>query len=262
MEYIDNLPAMDPMRSQKMTFVQLIVPAESSHRAVSYLGELGLLQFRDLNADKSPFQRTFVNQGKKMCRNVKKATVFQRSNTKSQSNVFCSSCYARRRGIGGIREMVKKYNLLHEHELIEMNHNIEKLRQTYNELLEFKMVLQKASGFLVSSKSHAVAEERELDDHVYSNDDYADTASLLEQEMRHEPSNQSGLRFISGIISKSKLLRFERMLFRATRGNMLFNQAPADEPILDPVTTEMVEKMVFVVFFSGEQAKTKTNENL
>ncbi|KAL7265225.1 hypothetical protein ACSBR1_003059 [Camellia fascicularis] len=141
-----------------------------------------------------------------------------------------------------------------------MNHNIEKLRQTYNELLEFKMVLQKASGFLVSSKSHAVAEERELDDHVFSNDDYADTASLLEQEMRHEPSNQSGLRFISGIISKSKLLRFERMLFRATRGNMLFNQAPADEPILDPVTTEMVEKMVFAVFFSGEQAKTKTTK--
>ncbi|CAL5389606.1 unnamed protein product [Camellia sinensis] len=155
-----------------------------------------------------------------------------------------------------------EYNLLHEHELIEMNHNIEKLRQTYNELLEFKMVLQKASGFLVSSKSHAVAEERELDDHVYCNDDYADTASLLEQEMRHEPSNQSGLRFISGIISKSKLLRFEQMLFHATRGNMLFNQAPADEPILDPVTTEMVEKMVFVVFFSGEQAKTKTNKNL
>ncbi|KAL7248257.1 hypothetical protein ACSBR2_003048 [Camellia fascicularis] len=62
MEYIDNLPAMDLMRSEKMTFVQLIVPAESSHRAVSYLGELGLLQFRELNADKSPFQRTFVNQ--------------------------------------------------------------------------------------------------------------------------------------------------------------------------------------------------------
>ncbi|KAL7248263.1 hypothetical protein ACSBR2_003054 [Camellia fascicularis] len=139
-----------------------------------------------------------------------------------------------------VRGWCGKYNLLHEHELIEMNHNIEKLRQTYNELLEFKMVLQKASGFPVSSKSHAVAEERELDDHVYSNDDYADTASLLEQEMRHEPSNQSGLRFISGIISKSKLLRFERMLFRATRGNMLFNQAPADEPILDPVTTEML----------------------
>ncbi|KAI8000659.1 V-type proton ATPase subunit a2 [Camellia lanceoleosa] len=57
-----------------------------------------------------------------------------------------------------------------------------------------------ASDFLVSSKSHAVKEEKELDDHVYSNDVYADTTSLLDQ----------------------------------------------------------VEKIVFVVFFLGKQAKTKT----
>ncbi|XLU45254.1 hypothetical protein S245_040068, partial [Arachis hypogaea] len=33
----------------------------------------------------------------------------------------------------------------HEHELIEMNSNSDKLRQSYNELLEFKIVLQKVS---------------------------------------------------------------------------------------------------------------------
>jgi hypothetical protein len=60
------------------------------------------------------------------------------------------------------------------------------------------------------------------------------------QEMRPGRSDQSGLRFISGIICKSKALKFERMLFRATRGNMLFNQAPADEEIMDPVSCEMV----------------------
>lgn len=60
------------------------------------------------------------------------------------------------------------------------------------------------------------------------------------QEMTPAPSDQSGLRFISGIICKSKVLRFERMLFRATRGNMLFNQAPADEQIIDPISYEMV----------------------
>lgn len=58
--------------------------------------------------------------------------------------------------------------------------------------------------------------------------------------MRPGRSDQSGLRFISGIICKSKALRFERMLFRATRGNMLFNHAPADEEIMDPVSYEMV----------------------
>lgn len=45
---IDNLPPMDLMRSEKMMLVQLIIPVESAHRAISYLGELGLLQFRDV----------------------------------------------------------------------------------------------------------------------------------------------------------------------------------------------------------------------
>lgn len=37
----------------------------------------------------------------------------------------------------------------HEAELLEMNSNSEKLRQTYNELLEFKLVLLKV--FVVNS---------------------------------------------------------------------------------------------------------------
>lgn len=67
--------------------------------------------------------------------------------------------------------------------------------------------------------------------------------------MRPGRSDQSGLRFISGIICKSKLLRFERMLFRATRGNMLFNQAPADEQIMDPLSTEMVLMSPYIKIF-------------
>ncbi|KAK6926840.1 V-type ATPase, V0 complex, 116kDa subunit family [Dillenia turbinata] len=82
---------------------------------------------------------------------------------------------------------------VHETELIEMNSNSEKLRQSYNELLEFRIELQAG------------------------------------------PQSPSGVRFISGIICKFKVLRFERMLFRATRGNMLFNKTPADEDIMDPI---------------------------
>jgi hypothetical protein len=36
----------------------------------------------------------------------------------------------------------------HEHELIEMNSNSDKLQQSYNELLEFKIVLQKVFLFI------------------------------------------------------------------------------------------------------------------
>eukprot|EP00257_Ricinus_communis_P011308 XP_002532256.2 V-type proton ATPase subunit a1 [Ricinus communis] len=251
--WLDNIPAMDLMRSEKMTFVQLIIPVESAHRAISYLGELGLLQFRDLNADKSPFQRTFVNQVKRCGEMSRKLRFFKDQINKA--GLLSSTLPVVEPDVE--LEELELQLAEHEHELMEMNSNGEKLQRSYNELLEFKMVLQKAVAFLVSSNSHAVAEDRELNENVYSNNDYGDTASLLEQELRSAPSNQSGLRFISGIIPRSKVLRFERMLFRATRGNMLFNQAPADEEIMDPVSAEMVEKTVFVVFFSGEQARTK-----
>ncbi|RVW56805.1 V-type proton ATPase subunit a1 [Vitis vinifera] len=59
MEFIDNLPPMDLMRSEKMTFVQLIIPVESAHRAVSYLGELGLLQFRDAEMEQRKAESEF-----------------------------------------------------------------------------------------------------------------------------------------------------------------------------------------------------------
>ncbi|XP_019412757.1 PREDICTED: V-type proton ATPase subunit a1-like [Lupinus angustifolius] len=249
---IDKFPSMDLMRSEKMTFVQLIIPVESAHRAMSYLGELGLLQFRDLNDEKSPFQRTFVTQVKRCAEMSRKLRFFKDQINKaslmtfppvSQPDIFFEDLEIQ------LDE--------HEHELIEMNSNSEKLRQSYNELLEFKIVLQKACVFLVSNHGHTVLEERELEENVYSNGGYVETPFLFEQEMRPGPSNQSGLRFICGIICKSKVVRFERMLFRATRGNMLFNQAPADELITDPISGEMIEKTVFVVFFSGEQARTK-----
>lgn len=254
MNYVDSLPEMDLMRSEKMTFVQLIIPVESAHRAITYLGELGLLQFRDLNADKSPFQRTFVNQVKRCAEMSRKLRFFKDQIHKAS---LASSIQA------GMQPDIELEELEiqlaeHEHELNEMNSNSEKLQHTFNELVEFKMVLEKAGDFLLSSKGHPVHEDRELDEHAYLNNDYSDSASLLELETQPGPSsNQSGLRFISGIISKSKVLRFERILFRATRGNMLFNQSTADDPIMDPLSTEMVEKTVFVVFFSGEQAKTK-----
>ncbi|XP_074358588.1 V-type proton ATPase subunit a1-like isoform X1 [Apium graveolens] len=265
MNYGDTFPEMDLMRSEKMSFVQLIIPVESAHRAITYLGELGLLQFRDLNADKSPFQRTFVNQVKRCAEMSRKLRFFKDQILRAS---LPSSVHPGMRPDIELEELevcsVVHICLLthiqlaeHEYELNEMNSNSEKLQNSFNELVEYKIVLEKAGDFLVSSKGHLVDEDRELDEHAYLNNDYSDATSLLELELQPEPSSLTGLRFISGIISQSKVMRFERILFRATRGNILFNQSPADDPIMDPLSTDMVEKTVFVVFFSGEQAKSK-----
>jgi V-type ATPase 116kDa subunit family len=64
-----------------------------------------------------------------------------------------------------------------------------------------------------------------------------------------ETSNGAGLRFVCGIISSSKEMMFERMLFRATRGNMFFNRSPAGELVTDPISGDQV--FVLFCFLSG-----------
>ena len=61
---------------------------------------------------------------------------------------------------------------------------------------------------------------------------------------------------MAGTILEDKLNAFERLLFRATRGNMFLKNASVGS-VVDPTTTEKVEKAVFVVFFAGERARSK-----
>lgn len=64
------------------------------------------------------------------------------------------------------------------------------------------------------------------------------------------------LGFVAGTIPEDKLNAFERLLFRATRGNMFLKWSSVGA-VVDPTTTEKVEKAVFVVFFAGERARSK-----
>ena len=55
-----------------------------------------------------------------------------------------------------------------------------------------------------------------------------------------DPSKQVKLGFLSGLLPKHKAMPFERILFRATRGNMLLRQESVDETVTDPQTGEKV----------------------
>jgi V-type H+-transporting ATPase subunit a len=49
-------------RSEEMALCQLFLQSEAAYSCVSELGELGLVQFRDLNSETNAFQRKFVNE--------------------------------------------------------------------------------------------------------------------------------------------------------------------------------------------------------
>lgn len=49
-------------RSELMSLCQMFIQSESAYDSINELGELGLVQFRDLNPNVNAFQRKFVNE--------------------------------------------------------------------------------------------------------------------------------------------------------------------------------------------------------
>ncbi|KAE8724678.1 V-type proton ATPase subunit a3 [Hibiscus syriacus] len=245
-------PPIDLFRSEAMQLVQLIIPMESAHLTASYLGDLGLLQFKDLNSEKSPFQRTYAAQIKRCGEMARKLRFFNEQMLKAG---FSTSTKPTTVTDINLDDLEVKLGEL-EAELVEMNANGEKLQRGYNELLEYKLVLQKAGEFFASARRSATSQQREMVSRQMG-DESIETPLLQEQEASTDLSKQVKLGFITGLVPREKSMAFERILFRATRGNVFLKQAPAEDPVTDPVSGEKMEKNVFVVSYSGERAKNK-----
>ncbi|GKE06659.1 V-type proton ATPase subunit A3-like protein, partial [Tanacetum coccineum] len=134
-----SVGTMDLMRSEPMQLARIIIPMESAHRTVSYLGDLGLFQFKDLNPGKSPFQKTFAAQIKRCGEMARKLRFFKDQMAKAGLLASSWSAYGSEFNFD---ELEVKLGEL-EGELIEMNANTGKLQRAHNELLEYKLVLQK-----------------------------------------------------------------------------------------------------------------------
>ena len=67
-------------------------------------------------------------------------------------------------------------------------------------------------------------------------------------------------RFVAGVINRERAPAFERLLWRACRGNVFFKQAEIENALYDPGTNDLVNKCVFIVFFQGEQLKIRVKK--
>ena len=68
------------------------------------------------------------------------------------------------------------------------------------------------------------------------------------------------LGFVAGVILRERLPAFEKMLWRACRGNVFLRVAEIEDPLEDPHTGDQVFKSVFVTFFQGEQLKSRVKK--
>ncbi|WVZ18377.1 hypothetical protein V8G54_005699 [Vigna mungo] len=229
-----SLPTMDLLQSEPMQIVRLLIPTESAYRSISYLGDLSLFQFKDVrllfssHCSSKHTPRLFKEE-------MTKAGVSPSTWPAGEDNVDLKSLE--------YLVIIFLFVLVKLEELepgLQINANNEKLKHAYNEPSEDKLVQKKdkktevqvvmpfliycfrLANFSIQQKiKNAVAHQKKLEFQITA-ERSIDSPLLLEQETT---TKQIKLGFISGLVSREKSVTYEKILFRATGGNVFLKQS-------------------------------------
>ncbi|XP_055381575.1 V-type proton ATPase 116 kDa subunit a 1 isoform X2 [Condylostylus longicornis] len=244
-------------RSEEMTLCQLFLQSEAAYACVSELGELGLVQFRDLNPDVNAFQRKFVNEVRRCDEMERKLRYLEKEIKKDGIPMLDTGESPEAPQPREMIDLEATFEKL-ENELREVNQNAEALKRNFLELTELKHILRKTQVFFdetapltFNTRYQQMAENQNDDEQVQL---------LGEEGVRAQQGQNLKLGFVAGVILRERLPAFERMLWRACRGNVFLRQAMIEAPLEDPSNGDQVYKSVFIIFFQGDQLKTRVKK--
>ncbi|XP_057670713.1 V-type proton ATPase 116 kDa subunit a 1 isoform X2 [Diorhabda carinulata] len=244
-------------RSAEMTLCQLFLQSEAAYACVSELGELGLVQFRDLNPDVNAFQRKFVNEVRRCDEMERKLRYLEKEIKKDGIPMLDTGENPEAPQPREMIDLEATFEKL-ENELREVNQNAEALKRNFLELTELKQILRKTQVFF--------DEAERADTSCGSAPQMADPSreeeqvTLLGEEGLRAGGQALKLGFVAGVILRERIPAFERMLWRACRGNVFLRQAEIETPLEDPSSGDKVYKSVFIIFFQGDQLKTRVKK--
>ncbi|KAH9816357.1 V-type proton ATPase subunit a [Teratosphaeria destructans] len=254
-------PSKDSLfRSSEMTLTQLYVANEIGREVVSALGELGTMQFRDLNPEVSAFQRTFTQEIRRLDNVERQLNYFRQEMEKNSIGMrpiyeFANTMAAP--SASEIDELADRSQSL-EQRIRSLNDSYETLKKRETELTEWRWVLREAGGFFDRARGQTEEIRQSIDD--------SDDAPLLRDVENANGSAEAGhqqsfsvmnIGFVAGVIPRERLAAFERILWRTLRGNLYMNQSEIPDAIIDPEKNEEVHKNVFVIFAHGKEIIAK-----
>ena len=78
-----------------------------------------------------------------------------------------------------------------------------------------------------------------------------------------QPNRDTDMKFsyMAGVVAADDRSRFERQLFRTTRGNCYVRFAEIEQAISDPTTGESIMKLVFIVFYKVSAPQHKASHH-
>uniref|UniRef100_A0A3Q3DBD5 V-type proton ATPase subunit a n=1 Tax=Hippocampus comes TaxID=109280 RepID=A0A3Q3DBD5_HIPCM len=238
-------------RSEEMCLAQLFLQSGSEYDCISELGELGLVEFRDLNPSVSSFQRRFVSEIKRceemerilgyLLREIQKAKIAVPEDDESP-------LAPPPRQVLEIMEQLQRLEM----ELSEVARNKEKLRRNLLELIEYTHMLKITRAF-IHSRSRVSALGPQYEEFPTMETDSVSGYTGMQRL-------GAKLGFISGLIQRVKVEAFERMLWRVCKGYTILSYAEVDENLADLDTGEISKNVVFLISFWGDQIGQKVQK--
>ncbi|XP_072176712.1 V-type proton ATPase 116 kDa subunit a 1-like [Diadema setosum] len=237
-------------RSEEMCLAQLFLQSEAAYACVAELGELGLVQFRDLNPDVNAFQRKFVNEVRRCDEMERKLRYLEKEIVRGGIPILDTGENPDAPAPKEMIDLEACFEKL-ENELKEVNTNQEALKRNFLELTELKHILRKTQHFFDEAEFH----HQQMHDADGSEEVHkllGDEGPRIGMPMR--------LGFVAGVIQRERIAAFEQMLWRVCRGNVFLRQAEIDTPLEDPSTGDEMQKSVFIIFFQGDQLKNRVKK--
>lgn len=221
-------------RSEDMTFLRMYVEKDAAHDFVEELGFVGKVEFRDLNPTVSAFQRPFAMDIKRCEEIQRKFRLFRESLKMANIEALAETGHAVP-SIGDIEMTTAD----HEKELTEVTRHFDELTRLLNTRLEQEAILKKCSEIYDFSAAQMVVETpRDVD-------------------LEFQRDTDVRIAHLAGSLIQDKVETFERIVFRATRGNCFTSFRPMDSLVTDPRTGKAEQKCVFMVFFAGSTISKK-----
>jgi len=232
-------------RSAEMSMVQLYIPAEIGRETLFSLGRLGLVEFRDLNKKVNEFQRSFVDEIRRLD-NVERQYRFLKSAMDKRGivvpEILVEDYGVKHREImttSQLDEACSNAQLL-EDRITELSEASEDMLKKQTDLKQYQQVLNRTDAYFDRSYSADLIG-------LSGNDTNLIDGDVIGEAQLHTVSN-----FVTGVISRAKIPILEKILWRVLRGNLFMKSSEIDQKIFDPSSKAFIDKNCFVIFSHGE----------
>nr|XP_020736431.1 V-type proton ATPase 116 kDa subunit a [Odocoileus virginianus texanus] len=226
-------------RSEEVALVQLFLPTAAAYTCVSQLGELGLVEFRDLNASVSAFQRRFVVDVRR-CEELEKTFTFLQEEV-------------RRAGLtlplpeGGLPVPPPR-------DLLRIQEETDRLAQELRDVRGNQQALR-AQWHQLQLHSAVLGQGHSPPSAATHTDGPSERTPLLQAP--GGPHQDLRVNFVAGAVEPHKAAALERLLWRACRGFLIASFRETEQQLEDPVTGEPATWMTFLISYWGGQIGQK-----